>query len=172
MPCGSRGSLVGALNPFDRQVLALEEMGGPIEILVTEDLEAEIAGFSLVGFLQDDAVVAALLHGAQINRVRVFVGDLQAECVDIEGPGFGEIDDAEFDMAETHDVEGRVKIWVGYRHRVLLRSALLGGQIQNCFEISRPVSGWRAAWSRRRCSSSPCRSRKTSLPRRGRCRSS
>ncbi|ENN88749.1 hypothetical protein RHSP_43422 [Rhizobium freirei PRF 81] len=112
--------LVGALDPFDRQVLALEEMRCLVEILVAEDLEAEVAGFRLIGFLEHDAVMAALLHCPEIDRIRGLVRHLQAERIDIEGARLGKIGDAEFDMAEAHDVEGRIEIGFRQGHGFLL----------------------------------------------------
>jgi hypothetical protein len=60
-------------------------MLGLVEILLVENLEAEVAGDRLFALAQDDAVVAALFHGAQIDRVRCLVGHLQAERIDIKG---------------------------------------------------------------------------------------
>lgn len=48
---GAEGAcLVGPLDPFDRQLLALKEMRGLVEILLAEDLEAQIAASALPDF--------------------------------------------------------------------------------------------------------------------------
>src|SRR5205085_2587352 len=70
----------------------------------------------VVAALQDEAMVAALFHGAHVDLVFGLVGDLQPERVDIKGARCREIGDAEHDMTQPHDVERRVEHGCRYRH--------------------------------------------------------
>ncbi len=91
-------------------------MLGLVEVLVGEDLEAEVAGFRLGTFSQHDAVMATFFQRAQIDGAAGLVGDLQAQRVDVEGARPDEVGDRQFDMAEAHDVERRIEVWCGQGH--------------------------------------------------------
>src|SRR5262245_28564558 len=65
-----RARLIGALDPFDRQIPAPEEVGRLVEVFFAEHLETEITGLDLVGLSQHDAMVAALFHRPKIDRIR------------------------------------------------------------------------------------------------------
>ena len=52
----------------------------------------------------------ALFHRTQEDLVRVLVGDLQAEGVDVEVTARGQIRDHQLDVAEPDGVEGGVEI--------------------------------------------------------------
>src|SRR3954447_16345192 len=93
-------------------------MYGLIEILVRKNLEAEIARFRRRRLAQHDAMMATLLHSAQVDGARRLVGDLQAERVDIERAGPGEIGDGQLDMTEAHDVKGGIEVGLGQGHLI------------------------------------------------------
>jgi hypothetical protein len=61
-------------------------------------------------------VVTAFLHGAQIDRLRVFMGYLKAERVDIESARPSKVGDPQLGMAEPDDVERRVQVWCRNGH--------------------------------------------------------
>ena len=83
---GPEGSgLIGPVDPLKRQVLLLKEVSGLVEVVLIEDLEAEVSCGRLVALPENDAVMPALLHGPEVDRVGRLVGDLKAERVDIEG---------------------------------------------------------------------------------------
>ena len=56
---------------------------------------------------QHQVVVDELLEGAQVDRVVVLLGDVQAEDVDVELAGRGEVGDDQFHVGAAQDVRGR-----------------------------------------------------------------
>ncbi len=105
MPCGSCGAQgaahEGAFDPSDRQALLGKERVSRVQIGLGKDLEAQHIDRRRIGLAQDHAMMAAFFQRAQIDRLGVLMGHLQAEQVDIEGAAGGQILDGKFDMAET-----------------------------------------------------------------------
>ena len=103
-----RAALVRHLDPFRRQAGALEHVLGLVEILLGVDPQADaLAGRFAVALLEHDAVVAGLLHAAQIERLVVLVADREAEAVDVEGAAAGEVLHRPDDVARPRGVERR-----------------------------------------------------------------
>jgi hypothetical protein len=102
-----RAALERHLGKRDRQVAGAKPGGGAVDVVLARQLESERRDGRLARPAQHDRVVIALLHAAQMQRVRALVGGEQAEAVDVERAAAGEIAHAELDMARPHDVERR-----------------------------------------------------------------
>ena len=119
MPIDRRCAACGPVGHFGkrrRQALAREIEGGAVEVFFACDLEADGVDARSSSDWQDDGMMIAFLDAAQIERVRVLVGDQIAEAIDIEGARSGEIAHAEFDVAGAHDIERRREIGRADRH--------------------------------------------------------
>ncbi len=125
---GQEGAaLIGAIHPLRRTALGAEIRFRPVQIILVECLEAHhLNRTRLVGFLEDDAVVAPFLHRAQIH-VRVgLISDLQAEDFGVEGFGGRQISNIQAGVAEADGVEIGVEVRGGYGHVGIL--SLLGAK--------------------------------------------
>ncbi len=99
-----------AVDPLHRKALAAKEILGLLEAVFVEQFEAQVARPRLVPLAQHQAVVAAFLHRAKVDRLAVLVGDLQAQRIDVEGARFRQIGDDQLHMAEPDDVERRIEV--------------------------------------------------------------
>ena len=77
---------------------------------------ADALAGGLAARFEHQAVVAALLQAAQIERAVVFVADHEAERVDVERAAFLQVGDAQHDMARARDRESGAKNRIGYGH--------------------------------------------------------
>ena len=107
---GTQGPpLIGLLDKLGLQALGTEEVLGLVEVLLREDLEAEMAGAGLGPLLKHDAVMAALFHRPEIEPPRRLLRQLQAERVAPERLRGGKVTDRQHDMVQPHDMKGRVE---------------------------------------------------------------
>jgi catabolite regulation protein CreA len=97
------------LDPAVGQATRIEIVLGFVEILLAIDLEAQDAGDRLVAPLENDAMMTAFFHCAQINSVGCFVSDLKTEGIDPEGARRSKISHRERDMIEPDNVKRRMQ---------------------------------------------------------------
>src|SRR5215470_13691527 len=129
-----RASLKRLLDPAVQQAARIEVVLCLVEIFFAIDLEAEDARDRLIAALQNDAMMAALFHRAQINSVRRFMSDLKAEGISPEGARCSEVRDHERDMIEPDDVKRRVQNRRRNGHSTV--STLHGVA---CLSLTRPI---------------------------------
>jgi hypothetical protein len=105
------------LDEARRHADAVEMRLGAIEVLIGEDAKADPLAQRLAGGpLEREAVVAALLHAAQPDRVGVLVAHDQAHDLDVEVAARGEVARREHEVARARDVERRIEIGLRDRH--------------------------------------------------------
>src|SRR5689334_19133877 len=79
-------------------------------------LEAEFVGKAAGPLFKNDAMVTALLEGAQVDTAVVLSCDLEAERISIEGARRFQIGHRQHDMAQPNDVERRIQDTRRNRH--------------------------------------------------------
>jgi hypothetical protein len=93
-------ALMRTLDPSGRKALPVEVSLGEVEIRLGEDFEAQDARRSPPRAFEHDAMMAALLHRAQTQRLFVLERDPQAERVDVKRLARRQIGDGQFDVAQ------------------------------------------------------------------------
>ena len=88
-----------------------------IEVVLGEHAHADALAGGLGSGLEHEAVVAAFLQAAQVERSLVFVAHHEAEGVDIERAAFREVAHREYDMACAGDGEAGSEDRFRYGHR-------------------------------------------------------
>ena len=94
-----RAAHEGADYPSHGQALGGKENMRRVKISFGEDFEAKDVNGRIVRFAQNNAVVAAFLHRAQVDGARVLMGDVQAKHIRIKRAARGEVGHSEFDVA-------------------------------------------------------------------------
>src|SRR5262245_41787385 len=88
-----------------------------LEVVLGEHAEADALALRLAqGALEREAVVAALLHPAQPDRVGILVAHDQAQHLDVEIAAGGEVARREHEMAGAGDVERRIEVGLRNGH--------------------------------------------------------
>jgi len=106
-----------------RQTAGAEMRFSAIKIILGEDAQADPLAGGFGAGLEHDAVVAAFLKAAQVERVVIVVAHHEAKRVDIESAALCEIAHAMDDVARARDVERGPEDRIGNAHGLLsLRS--------------------------------------------------
>ena len=113
-----RAALERHLDELRGQLALLEEGMRAVEVLLAADLEAEPLGHGLARPLQDEGVVVALLHAAQIERVLARLLHVQADDALVEGAARLQIARGQHRVAAAHDVERRIEDVLRHGHGV------------------------------------------------------
>ena len=105
------------LNESGGNASAIEMRLRALEVVLGEHAEADALALRLAqGALEREAVVAALLHPAQPDRVGVLVAHDQTQHLGVEIAAGGEVARREHEMAGAGDVEGRIEVGLRNGH--------------------------------------------------------
>jgi hypothetical protein len=110
-------ALMGHLDESGGNARAIEMRLRALKVVLGEHAKADALALRLSQrALEREAVVAALLHPAQPDRVGILVAHDQTQHLDVEIAAGGEVARREHEMAGAGDVEGRIEVGLRNGH--------------------------------------------------------
>ena len=97
---------MGDLDPRDRQPMRLEMLPGEVQVLLGQHPHADTFTAWVAG-LEDQAVMAALLHPTEPDGLRGLIAHDEAEQIDVEGLARRNVPDAMDDVTGPGDGKSR-----------------------------------------------------------------